>query len=126
MGGRLDSLVKNSKNSFSKKFWTWANIIVWTAFLALIIATAYSNWHYPHGPVTYTGELLCPEQGGQCREKSVEDTRKLDIPEWAKFVRTGESSFFIIVLGAAGIYVAYKREGGEKNTDEDMFDRFGK
>lgn len=77
--------------------------------------TFYVNWYMPHGPKYPTGEIVCQnDDRGPCGEQYKEDTRNLDIPEWAKFLRTSEATLLVMGLLFAGIVVGNRPEGGYK------------
>lgn len=65
----------------------------------------------PHGPMIDTGDIVCQnDDRGPCGEKYIEDTRGLDIPNWAKVLR--ESGVMLLFgLAFAGICA------GRKNDD---------
>ena len=81
------------------------------ASLAVIIfgLTTYVNWYMPHGPMIDTGDVVCRnDDRGPCSEAYIEDTRNLDIPEWAKFLRTSENELLIFGLAFAAVYVSHR------------------
>jgi hypothetical protein len=82
-------------------------VAVWTAFLLLFSATAYVNWFLPHGPLYDTGDVVCQnDDRGPCTEQYKEDTRQLNIPKWAKFLRTSDAELLIFGLAFAGVILA--------------------
>ncbi|WP_367159112.1 DUF6804 family protein [Erythrobacter sp.] len=57
--------------------------------MALLALTHYVNHYMPHGPMYWTGDYVCLHDGrGPCGPEMLEDMTKLDIPEWAKFLRS--------------------------------------
>lgn len=67
--------------------------------LAIIIfmLTMYVQYGMPHGPMINTGYDCVEYNDGRstaCGEQYVEDTRRLNIPGWAKFLRENTTSFF--------------------------------
>jgi len=84
-------------------------VMIWSAFVVIGGLTAYVNWYLPHGPLIDTGDITCANDGrGPCGESYIEDTRGLNIPDWAKFLRTSEAELIILGLALAGI-LANKR-----------------
>jgi hypothetical protein len=106
----------NIQVTMSTKSWKIWEIIVWGLLVVLVIATVVSNWFMPRGNFIDTGEVNCPENGGQCHEEYYEDTRNLDIPSWAKHLRNDGFLFPTIGLGALGAYTTTQRK---RQQDED-------
>ncbi len=89
--------------------------IVWISFFLLAVVTFYVNHYMPHGPLYSTGDIVCQNDGrGPCGESFIEDTRDLDIPEWAKFLRHHFVLVFI-VFGIGGLYLSAIAEGRKEN-----------
>lgn len=80
--------------------WLILSKITWGVLLAYFFIIGFVNWTMPHGPMIPTGLDVC-EYDKFCREKYIEDTRGLDIPEWAKVVRRhgGFHALSLIFLG---------------------------
>lgn len=70
---------------------------VWIAWIVAIGLIFYVNYSMPHGEYIATGLSRYDEAGPEY----IEDMRKLDIPEWAKFLRANTEAIFI-----AGLLVA--------------------
>lgn len=84
-------------------------IIIWTTFTIILGLTFYTNYYLPHGPSYPTGEIICQnDDRGPCDEEYREDTSKLNIPEWAKFLRSSAGWLSIIGLLFAGIVLSNK------------------
>jgi len=89
-------------------------IIIWTSFAIMAGLMFYVNHYMPHGPSYPTGEYVCAYgDRGPCGEEHVEDISKLDIPDWAKFVRSSAGEVFVIFLLVAGIFASTKTESKE-------------
>lgn len=101
--------------------WEWAivnkfmekkllGIIIWTLFFINIVLTVYVNYCLPHGLSYSTGDIVCQNDGrGPCGESYREDLSQVDIPDWAKFIRSN-GIFLFFVLGIAGVIVSNKNE----------------
>jgi hypothetical protein len=70
--------------------------IVWIVYIVLLVLIFYVNWFMPHGEFIPTG--YDDDEG---REIYVEDVRELNIPNWAKFLRTHARDVYIM-----GFFVA--------------------
>ena len=89
------------------------SITIWSAFVIIFGLGYYVNHYMPHGPMIDTGDVVCQnDDRGPCGEKYIEDTRDLNIPSWAKFLReSGTISLF--GLAFAGICA------GKKNNERE-------
>lgn len=62
----------------------------WIAGFLVLILGGYVRWGLPHGPMLNMGED-CQEVDYRghmsCGDRYVEDTRRLNIPDWAKFMK---------------------------------------
>ena len=87
------------------------SITIWSTFVIVFGLGYYVNHYMPHGPMIDTGDIVCQnDDRGPCGEKYIEDTRGLDIPNWAKVLR--ESGVMLLFgLAFAGICA------GRKNDD---------
>ena len=86
-------------------------IATWTAFLITTFLFYYSNHNFPRGPMIDTGDVVCQnDDRGPCGEKFIEDTRNLNIPEWAKFFKRSEGSLLWMGLLFAGIVISKKKD----------------
>lgn len=86
-------------------------VTIWATFLILFGLTIYVNNNLPHGPSYSTGEYVCQNDGrGPCGEEFKEDMRELNIPDWAKFLRSSGGWLLIMGLFGAGIIVSNKGE----------------
>lgn len=73
--------------------------------LALIALTFYVNHYMPRGEIRHSGEIVCENEGhGKCVDEIIEDISSLDIPHWAKFLRSN-SGWTFIYFGMAGIFL---------------------
>lgn len=81
-----------------KTYKTFFNITL--AILAIIVGlTIYVNWYLPHGSKFSTGEVICyNNERGPCVEDYKEDMRKLNIPNWAKFLRENSDKISLILI----------------------------
>lgn len=71
------------------------------ASLSFFALLGYVNWGMPHGPMINTGYEECIEdaKGNQkCGDRYVEDTRRLNIPEWAKFLKDNREILVLVFL----------------------------
>ena len=90
---------------------------MWAVFLVLFVTGVYVNWYLPHGPMIDLGEVVCQNDGrGPCAEQYMEDTRRLNIPDWAKFFRTSEAMMSLFALALGGIIISNRSEGGYRNN----------
>lgn len=86
-------------------------IVVWTAFLIVSFLFYYSNHNFPRGPMINTGDVVCQnDDRGPCGEKFIEDTRNLNIPEWAKFFKRSEGALLWMGLLFAGIVISKRKD----------------
>lgn len=90
-------------------FWKSINRLIWSCLFFVIAVTIYSNYHFPHGPEIGTGDFIC-NSSNQCGEQSLEDTQRLDIPEWAKFARTSTSELLVGGLFLIGVWSSYQKD----------------
>lgn len=84
-------------------------IVTWVSVATIICLIGYVNHYLPHGPMIDIGYDCTEYNDGRstaCGEQYLEDDRNLNIPDWAKFLRSSEStqlllslSFIAIVLG---------------------------
>ena len=84
-----------------KLFRPLANI-VWIVCFLIFGLTVYVNWYLPHSTkLIDTGIESCPDNSVDCAEQYQEDMRKLNIPDWAKFLRRNGLNLFVglIILG---------------------------
>jgi|SRR6185437_4546890 len=85
------------------------SIAIWSIFIFAGATMFYVNNYMPHGPMIDTGDVVCQnDDHGPCGEKYIEDTRRLNIPDWAKFFRTSEAELLMLGLVFAGIVVSTK------------------
>lgn len=98
----------------STSAWKVWEILVWALLIVLIVATVISNWFMPRGNFIDTGDVNCPDNGGQCREVYYEDSRNLDIPSWAKSLRNDGFLLPAIGLGVLGSYTSSQRKNQQK------------
>lgn len=99
----------------NKKTYNTLGIIVWCIFAILIGLSIYVKF-LPHGPMINTGYDCVEYNDGRstkCGDQYKEDTRRLNIPEWAKFIR-GDSGFFLLLLGLPILAIYLKANGDEK------------
>lgn len=81
-----------------KKTYNTLGIIVWWIFGISMVLTLYVNYYLPHGPMINTGYDCVEYNDGRssdCGDQYVEDTRNLNIPDWAKFLRENLDALFI-------------------------------
>lgn len=84
-------------------------IVIWTSFIVIFSLGFYVNYYLPHGPSYPTGEYVCQNDGrGACSEQYIEDTSKLNIPDWAKFLRSSGGMLLFAGLFFAGIVISNK------------------
>ena len=80
--------------------------------------TGYGNNFYPHGPAISTGDYICEnEDRGPCHENTFEDTRRVNVPGWVKFIRKNESGIFLSLMALA-IFALYA--DSKKDEDEQI------
>lgn len=100
-----------------KKTYNILGIIVWWMFSISIALTIYVNKFMPHGPMINTGyDCVEVDDRGhmECGDQYVEDTRNLNIPDWAKFMR---EYFLIVILGEAFLAMYLQVKGGKEFRD---------
>lgn len=86
------------------------SVIIWTVFLTIAVSMIYVNYYLPHGPSYPTGDIVCQnDDRGPCGEAYIEDTSKLNIPDWSKFLRRYGVGL-LIGLAFAGIVSGKKDE----------------
>jgi hypothetical protein len=108
-------LSKNNKGNLRKIL----AIVIWTAFVIISGLGFYSKYYLPHGPSHPTGEYVCYNDGrGPCNEVYKEDTSKLNIPDWAKFLRSSGGLLLIFGLLFAGICISKKSVYTEEKIAE--------
>lgn len=74
----------------------------------------YVNYYLPHGPRYPTGEYVCQfDDRGRCAEEYKEDMSKLNIPDWAKFLRSSWGMLLLFGLVIAGICASAKDKDRE-------------
>lgn len=72
---------------------------LWILLVVVGILTFYVNNYLPKGPFISTGDVVCMNDGrGPCEETSVEDTRNLNIPDWAKFLKNNGIHLIMSIL----------------------------
>ncbi|MFA5778442.1 MAG: hypothetical protein WC870_03090 [Candidatus Paceibacterota bacterium] len=97
-----------------KKTYNTLGIIVWWIFAITIGLTYYVNYHMPHGPMINTGYDCVEYNDGRssaCGDQYVEDTRNLNIPDWAKFLR---EYFLLVLIGESALAVYLQIKGGKE------------
>ena len=98
------------------KYWPQINSTVWGVVFLLFALMAYVNWAMPHGKMYDTGDVVCQNDGrGPCAEEYKEDLQNINIPEWAKFLRSSSGDGLFIALVLFGIYSSSKKKDGEEN-----------
>ncbi len=101
------------KGSISKKVIGIISTTIWVVFVLTIGLTAYVNYYLPHGPSYSTGEYVCQnDDRGPCAEEYKEDLRDVNIPIWAKFLRTSGGQLTWMALLFAGIVIKSRKEEG--------------
>jgi hypothetical protein len=117
---RLRRELKALPAATADKIWHWLARAIWAVFLIFFATTYYVNHYLPHGPHIDTGDVVCQNDGrGPCGESYIEDTRRLNIPSWAKFLRTSEADLLLLGLALAGVCVSYRPKGGYKRNSGD-------
>lgn len=87
------------------------NIIIWIFFAVTIVLVFYVNHYLPKGPFYSTGEYVCEnDDRGPCHEQYIEDTRDLNIPYWAKILKSNVGLLLIGSLVFAGIISSKDRQ----------------
>lgn len=84
-------------NNILGKLKTWT----WILGILILIAYCYVQWSLPHGPMINVGYDCVEYNDGRssyCGDQFVEDVRGLDIPEWAKYLRTDSSTLVVIFI----------------------------
>jgi hypothetical protein len=86
------------------------SILIWVLFAVNIVLTIYVNYYLPHGPSYPTGDIVCEnDDRGPCGEAYKEDLTNLNIPPWAKFMRSNTEVLFFAFL-IAGIAISNKEK----------------
>ena len=90
--------------SFAPKVLLSLKYTVWGAVVLVFGLIFYVNHYLPHGPSYPTGDVVCQnDDRGPCREEYKEDMRRLNIPNWAKFLRGSSGGLLLMGLIFAGI-----------------------
>jgi len=98
-----------------KKTYNIFGVIVWWIFAISMGLTIYVNYFLPHGQSYPTGEVVCQNDGrGPCGEEYKEDMSKLNIPDWAKFLR----EYFVLFFIGLPILAMYLQSKGGKEFKE--------
>lgn len=85
-------------------------VTIWTVFIAIFALGFYVNHYLPHGPSYPTGDVVCQnDDRGPCGEQYKEDLRYVNIPNWAKLLRSDEASLLLMGLALAGIILSSKK-----------------
>lgn len=99
------------------KFWKSLNIVIWISLFIWGGLVYYSYHHYPRGEFFSTGDYVCEYDGrGPCHEGSIEDSSRLDIPKWAKFVRRPNDMIGIFGLIAILIFIETRTTSSEEHS----------
>jgi hypothetical protein len=94
----------------------YLSTVIWTALAIMITLMFYINHYLPHGPSYPTGDYVSVNgDRGPLVEEYREDMSKLDIPDWAKFVRSSAGWCLIFGLVIAGSVASNKND---KNDQE--------
>lgn len=99
-----DIIIRRFRKNIAIGLWVFAGII--------IITVLYVNNFMPRGEIIDLTEYECEdsERYSNCYQ---EDMRNLQIPEWAKFLR---SNWLIIEVALAGMaFAVYYKEDAEEN-----------
>lgn len=79
------------------RVFTWVFGVAAATALAL---TFFVNKTMPHGPMSYSGDVVCAHhEGGDCEAELIEDMSQLDIPDWAKFLRANFIWTWLFLVG---------------------------
>jgi hypothetical protein len=93
--------------------WRWAAGGIWLAAIGLGGGIYYVNHYLPHGPMYDTGDVACQnDDRGPCGEQYEEDFHRLNIPDWAKFLKGSEAELLLMGLFVAGILASNRPSGG--------------
>jgi hypothetical protein len=99
--------------SLSQRAAKLTSVAIWGLLACGVVLTFYVNHYMPHGPTAPTGDIVCQnDDRGSCGEEYKEDTSRLDIPEWAKFLREN-FVLALMSLAVAGIYCQSKANDGD-------------
>jgi hypothetical protein len=86
-------------------------ILIWSSLVIISCLTVYANYYLPNGPSYPTGEFVCQyDDRGRCVEEYKEDMSKLNIPNWAKVLRSSTGMLLLFGLAIAGIYASTKNK----------------
>lgn len=87
----------------------------------LFALTYYVNHYMPRGNMHPTGDIVCMNDGrGPCGESQIEDLSELDIPDWAKFLRSN-LMWTVLFFGISTIVLANKpAELRDSNDGSDL------
>jgi len=108
----------NFKGRMDKKLWLTLAITVWGAFVIVLGLIYYVNHYLPRGQFYNTG-FEAEDASGHMQEVYKEDLRGLNIPHWAKFFKSSESSLLWIGLLIAGLVISgNKHKTKHKNGNE--------
>lgn len=103
-------------NFFLSGKMTWKLKVILTritlaSFFIILGLGVYINYYLPHGRSYPTGEFICQNDGrGPCGEQYKEDLRGLNIPDWAKFLRSSEGELLLFGLLFAWIVISTREK----------------
>lgn len=83
--------------------------ITWILAIITCLLYGYVNNFMPRGPMINTGEEECVEYNDgrsmDCHDRYIEDTRKLNIPKWAIFLKDNTSEW---ILGFIALFIFFE------------------
>lgn len=93
-------------------------VLIWAAVLVTMAITFYVNHYMPHGRSYPTGDYVClNDDRGPCGAEYKENMKGLDIPGWAKFLRTHfELMLLPLLVGGILLSVGPDYEGSPQAT----------
>jgi hypothetical protein len=93
----------------------YLSVVIWASLAIMIVLMFYVNHYLPHGPSYPTGDYESAFDGrGPAAEIYHEDMSKLDIPDWAKFVRSSAGWCLIFFLVIAGSIASGKNDNNDQ------------
>lgn len=104
------------KKQIIKKIIRIMSITIWSSCVVVAGLIFYVNYYLPHGP-SYSTEYYTCDDYDRCKEAYVEDMSNLNIPRWAKFLRSSNGMLLWLSLCLMGVVISSKKD---KGNDENV------
>lgn len=97
-----------------EKLLNFFRVTIWVIFFLWTASMFYVNYYLPHGDSYPTGDVVCQnDDRGPCAEQYKEDMSDLNIPNWAKFLRSSGGFLTWMGLLLVGIMISSKNKNEE-------------